>query len=164
MLIVWAAYGVSTPLQSQLQIGDTRLKNEIFTTNLLILHFLSAWTTYCISSYCNNNNNYSNNCVYKLKPLVPSAITLTETEALAHVFNNVVNSSSNTSTPSTTPQHHRRRLRDVHSISTPPTESPGVPCLGSFELLTWATTGSARDLGDRSERGSGAGAPTPPTG
>ena len=27
VLIVWAAYGVSTPLLSQLQIGDTRLKD-----------------------------------------------------------------------------------------------------------------------------------------
>ena len=83
-------------------------------THLLILHFLSAWTTYCISSYCNNNNNYSNNCVYKLKPLVPSAITLTETEALAHVFNNVVNNRVPSSSSSSSFREARRQHPQQH--------------------------------------------------
>ena len=75
--------------------------------------------------------------------------------------------SAASATPPRRQQHPYTTVDDFPTstaISTPSAESPGVPCLGSFELLTWATTGSARDLGDRSERGSGAGAPTPATG
>ena len=52
-------------------------------------------------------------------------------------------------------------VHDVHNApnniptsSTSPRQRKGVPSLGPFEGLTWAPIGSARDLGDRSERGS----------
>ena len=58
-------------------------------------------------------------------------------------------------------------LDAANASTTSPTSSAtnsGVPCLGPLEGLTWATTGLARNRGDRLERGSGVGTPTPPLG
>ena len=87
-------------------------------------------TTSCISSNCNNNNNYSNNCAYKLKPLVPSAITLTLTEALALVlffFSSTPSPTSGQSRPP--PPHHLERLVD----NTPNSISFFSPTYVNFE-------------------------------
>ena len=71
-------------------------------------------------------------------------------------------------TPPRRQQHPNTAVDDVLDIfyitNNPNFKRTGVPRLGLQEGSTWAPIGLARDRGDRSERGSGAGAPTPPQG
>ena len=67
-----------------------------------------------------------------------------------------------TPTTSSTPSASSPKL--PNRVNTVANNPRGVPRLGLLEGPTWATIGPARRRGDRPERGSGAGAPTPPQG